>query len=134
MALNYKRITTVDEISQLSAGATVFVNDVGKLRQAKLALLTGAAGGPGLTADGKFIVIDNDVIKVVGFEAAVAGTTPRKTADGSVEWVAINPSASLEGSDEVVITDGKLGIGEIDVVKLVQSTGTELVFDAGTSA
>lgn len=45
MAVTYKKITTVGEISQLSAGATVFVNDSGALKQAKVALFANGAGG-----------------------------------------------------------------------------------------
>ena len=45
MAVTYKKITTVGEISQLPAEATVFVNDSGALKQAKIALLSNGAGG-----------------------------------------------------------------------------------------
>ena len=41
----YKKITTVSEISQLSAGATIFVNDSGTLKQAKVALISGGGNG-----------------------------------------------------------------------------------------
>lgn len=45
MSLTYKKITTVDEIAQLSDGATIFVNDNGVLRQAKIALFVSGTGG-----------------------------------------------------------------------------------------
>lgn len=86
MAVIYKKITSVNEIAELSENAAVFINDNGKLRQIKISLLA--------------------------------------------------PDASIEGimpSDEVTIVDGVLGIGEVDVAKLVQKEDVELVFDAGTS-
>jgi hypothetical protein len=50
MAVTYKKITTVGEITQLSAGATIFVNDSGALKQAKVALFANGAGGTDASA------------------------------------------------------------------------------------
>ena len=50
MAGTYKKTTTVGEITQLSAGATIFVNDSGALKQAKVALFANGAGGTDASA------------------------------------------------------------------------------------
>ena len=44
-------------------------------------------GGACLSADGKSIVIEDGVLKLVGFDLAEVGAQPRKTADGNIEWV-----------------------------------------------
>lgn len=44
MSMNYKMITTVGEVTQLSPDATIFVNDAGELKQAKVALFPGGSG------------------------------------------------------------------------------------------
>lgn len=45
MSINSKMITTVDEVAHLSADATIFVNESGKLKQAKATLFASAFGG-----------------------------------------------------------------------------------------
>lgn len=65
-----------------------------------------SSNGGSYVVDGKSITVENDEIKIVGFEAAEAGAQPRKSEDGTVEWVV--PSAeSVEGlefaTDEEVV-------------------------------
>jgi hypothetical protein len=40
-----------------------------------------------IATDGKSIVLDDNVLKLVGFDAAEAGAQPRKTKDGNIEWI-----------------------------------------------
>ena len=40
-----------------------------------------------IEADGNSIVIDNEVFKLAGFDAASVGAQPRKNAEGKLEWV-----------------------------------------------
>ena len=130
----YKKITTVSEISQLSSGATVFVNDAGALRQAKLALIVGGATGATLSGDNKSTVVENGIVKLAGFDGAASNTYLRKAANGTVEWAVVSGGSNIVDSDEIMVADnGSLEIGEIDIVKIIQDSGTELVFDAGTS-
>ena len=44
-------------------------------------------GGVALSADGKSIVLEDGIFKLVGFDAAEVGAQPRKNADGNIEWV-----------------------------------------------
>lgn len=40
-----------------------------------------------IAADGKSLVLEDNVLKLLGFEAAEVGAQPRKNADGNIEWV-----------------------------------------------
>lgn len=40
-----------------------------------------------IDTDGKSIVIEEGIAKLAGFDAASVGASPRKSADGSIEWV-----------------------------------------------
>lgn len=208
MAVNYKKITTVSEASQLSTDATVFVNVSGSLRQAKLALITGSGSSEGtdssalhfkgvfsevpsdtsLYGNGDVIIVgskeyvlyngewcefgdadsvaanaeaietiesDVETIKETLFPTGGTSLLSRVEAletdasgyiknvrlngvdqiisDGTVD-LSIDTGNSLIGSDEITIMDNVLGIGEVDITKIVQDSNTELIFDAGTSA
>lgn len=43
--------------------------------------------GVSFDADGKSLVLENDVLKLAGFDAAEVGAQPRKNAEGNIEWV-----------------------------------------------
>ena len=45
-------------------------------------------GGVNVTvaADGKSVIVEDDVFKLIGFDAAEVGAQPRKNADGNLEW------------------------------------------------
>ena len=45
------------------------------------------AEGIKLDADGKSLVIEEGILKLLGFDAAEVGAQPRKNADGNLEWV-----------------------------------------------
>lgn len=40
-----------------------------------------------IAADGKSIVLEDNVLKLMGFDTAEVGAQPRKNADGNIEWV-----------------------------------------------
>lgn len=40
-----------------------------------------------IAADGKSIVLEDNILKLMGFDAADVGAQPRKAADGSIEWI-----------------------------------------------
>lgn len=50
-----------------------------------------------IEADGKSIVLEDNVIKLMGFDTAEVGAQPRKNADGNIEWVV----PSTEAIDEL---------------------------------
>lgn len=52
-------------------------------------------------ADGKSVVLENDVFKLMGFDAAEVGAQPRKTADGKLEWV-VPSTETVEGLQATV--------------------------------
>lgn len=47
-------------------------------------------------ADGKSVVLEDDVFKLVGFDAAEVGAQPRKNAEGKLEWV-VPSTETVEG-------------------------------------
>lgn len=47
----------------------------------------GGGGSVTVSADGASIVLDNDVFKLAGFDAAATGAQPRKKANGTLEWI-----------------------------------------------
>lgn len=40
-----------------------------------------------IAADGKSIVLEENILKLMGFDAAEVGAQPRKNAEGNIEWV-----------------------------------------------
>lgn len=40
-----------------------------------------------IAADGKSIVLEDNILKLMGFDTAEVGAQPRKNADGNIEWV-----------------------------------------------
>lgn len=53
-----------------------------------------------IAADGKSIVLDDNVLKLMGFDSAEVGAQPRKNAEGFIEWVV--PAAD-ENMDRLLI-------------------------------
>lgn len=49
-----------------------------------------------VSADGKSIVLNDGVFKLMGFDAAEVGAQPRKAADGTIEWVMPADISTLE--------------------------------------
>lgn len=54
-----------------------------------------------IAADGSSVVLENDVFKLMGFDAAEVGAQPRKNADGKLEWV-VPSSETVEGLQATV--------------------------------
>lgn len=56
-----------------------------------------------IAADGSSIVLENDVFKLMGFDAAEVGAQPRKNAEGKLEWV-VPSTETVEGLQTTVAT------------------------------
>ena len=54
-----------------------------------------------VSADGKSIVLEDGVFKLMGFDAAEVGAQPRKNADGNIEWV-VPSTETVEGLQSAV--------------------------------
>lgn len=71
-----------------------------------------------LAADGKSLVLEDNILKLMGFDDAEIGAQPRKNADGNIEWV-VPSTETVEGLKATVA-----GL-QSDVTNM-QSTVTEL--------
>ena len=47
-------------------------------------------------ADNKSLVLEDNILKLMGFDAAEAGAQPRKNADGFIEWVIPNADEKVD--------------------------------------
>ena len=54
-----------------------------------------------IAADGKSVVLKDNVFKLLGFDDAEAGAQPRKAADGTLEWV-VPSTETVEGLQSAV--------------------------------
>ena len=54
-----------------------------------------------LDADGKSLILEDNVLKLIGFDAAEVGAQPRKNANGVIEWVVPTYEARLDRLDLV---------------------------------
>lgn len=93
-ALEYAQTNAKAYVGQLiTVGATLYV-------------VTGEAGDAalkkiGTNGDQKSISVDaNGVVSMYGFTAAETGKLPRKKADGTLEWVAIDAIVSGDGNEK----------------------------------
>ena len=50
-----------------------------------------------LTADGRSVVLEDNVLKLMGFDTAEVGATPTKNADGFIEWVVPAADEAMDG-------------------------------------
>lgn len=50
-----------------------------------------------LAADGKSLVLQDNVLKLMGFDSAEVGAQPRKNADGFIEWVVPASDERMDG-------------------------------------
>ena len=97
MRIQFRRATTAEwEANKTvvpAAGEPCFDIDLGTLKIGDgvktYEQLSAIGGGDSITvsADGNSIVLDGDVFKLAGFDAAATGAQPRKNADGKLEWV-----------------------------------------------
>ena len=95
--IQFRRATTAEweqyKTVVPAAGEPCFDTDLGTLKigngvktYGQLSVI-GGQGTASVSADGKSIVVSNGVFKLAGFDDAVEGAQPRKTADGTIEWV-----------------------------------------------
>lgn len=54
-----------------------------------------------VAADGKSIILEDGIFKLMGFDAAEVGTQPRKKADGTIEWV-VPSTETVDGLQKIV--------------------------------
>lgn len=54
-----------------------------------------------IAADGKSVVLEDNILKLMGFDAAEAGAQPRKNAEGNLEWV-VPSTETVEGLQTTV--------------------------------
>lgn len=99
MRIQLRRATTAEWEANKgvipAAGEPCFDLDLGTLKigdgktpYERLNTIGGAvSGGVAVSADGDSIVLENNVFKLAGFDAAKTGAQPRKAADGKLEWV-----------------------------------------------
>lgn len=80
-----------------------------------------------LSADEKSIVLENDVFKLMGFDAAEVGAQPQKSADGSIEWVMPVDITELETK----VTDLQ---SDVDELQATVSNLQEIVTPSGDDA
>ena len=71
-----------------------------------------------IAADGKSVVLEDNVFKLMGFDAAEVGAQPRKAADGTIEWI-VPSTDTVEGLQASVA-----GL-QSDVAKLQEIVGTD---------
>ena len=91
--------------------------------------------------EGKSLVSDTLISKLEGIEesAQVNKIESVKLGDSLLEiaekCVTIPIGAGLKATDEVTISsDGSLGVGKVNVNKLVQTEGEAFILNGGTSA
>lgn len=73
-------------------------------------------GGVNVDADGKSIILEDGIFKLLGFDAAEVGAQPRKGENGGIEWVVPSDEElktvieSLETIKEIVMPEGEDGL------------------------
>lgn len=50
-----------------------------------------------IAADGQSLILEDDVLKLMGFDDAEAGSQPRKNEDGFIEWVVPEADENMDG-------------------------------------
>lgn len=87
-----------------------------------------------IEADGKSIVLEDNVLKLIGFEDAAVGAQPRKNADGNIEWV-IPSTEDFEELDKLVcylkhdLEDLQSSVTEIREIVMPSEDGTETLLE-----
>lgn len=76
----------------------------------------GGGGSVSVAADGNSIVLENDVFKLAGFDAAEVGAQPRKNAEGKLEWFVPAEESTEEfeqlKTDVATLKEQMDGVGE----------------------
>ena len=87
-----------------------------------------------IAADGKSIVLEDNVLKLVGFDDAEVGAQPRKNADGGIEWI-VPSTETVDGLQTTVaglksdITNMQTTVTEIYQIVMPSDEGTGTLLD-----
>jgi hypothetical protein len=93
-----------------------------------------AIGGAEISADGKSIIYENGILKLAGFNEAEIGAQPRKSADGSIEWV-VPSTETVEGLQTTIaglqsdVTNLQTNVTEIQQIVMSSDEGTGTLLD-----
>lgn len=85
-------------------------------------------------ADGKSIVLEDNVFKLMGFEGAEVGAQPRVNANGELEWV-VPSTETVEGLKSTVaglqsdVTNLQTNVNEITQIVMPSEGETETILD-----
>lgn len=87
-----------------------------------------------VAADGKSLVLEDNVFKLMGFDAAEVGAQPRKAADGKLEWV-VPSTETVEGLQSAVaglqsdVTNLQTNVTEITQIVMPSEGDTGTLLD-----
>lgn len=104
----------------------------GKLTYAELPTIGGVELK--VEGDGNSIVLENDVFKLMGFDAAEVGAQPRKNAEGKLEWV-VPSIETVEGLKSTVaglqsdVTNLQTNVTKIEQIVMPSEGGTDTLLD-----
>jgi hypothetical protein len=82
-----------------------------------------------IASDGKSIVLEDDVLKLMGFDAAEVGAQPRKNAEGNIEWI-VPSDETVDGLQIVVsglksdVTNLQTNVTEIREIVMSSEEGS----------
>ena len=85
-------------------------------------------------ADGKSVVLEDNVFKLIGFDAAEVGAQPRKNADGNIEWI-VPSTETVEGLQTTVaglqsdVSNLKTTVGNIQEIITPSDEGAVSLLD-----
>lgn len=87
-----------------------------------------------ISADGKSIVLEDNVLKLMGFDDAEVGAQPRKNADGNIEWI-IPSTEAVDELDKIVcylkhdVEDLQDAVTEIRKIVMPSEDGAETLLE-----
>lgn len=78
----------------------------------------------GIEVDGNSLVLEEGVLKLLGFDAADVGAQPRKKEDGTIEWVV--PSTEVADKLQAAVADLQTDVGGLksDIIDLRAMLGS----------
>ena len=91
-----------------------------------------------VAADGKSIVLEAGIFKLMGFDAAEVGAQPRKKADGTIEWV-VTSTETVDGLQKTVadlqsdVTDLQTAVTTIREIVMPSGEGEGTLLERVTS-
>ena len=80
-----------------------------------------------VAADGKSIVLEDNVFKLVGFDAAETGAQPRKKADGTIEWIV--PSTETVDGIQVTVSALQSDVASLQAIVGVADEGSDTLIN-----